>query len=98
MDGYHLQFIGMHAYWWIFWLLLIVPFFFFATPVRRRTAQLYRENPLGILQRRYASGEITTEDYEDRKARLERDLRDPQFRDPKAQPMAPGVPSGASGA
>lgn len=30
----------------------------------------------GLLQRRYAAGEITTEDYEQRKTRIERDLRD----------------------
>lgn len=68
------HFIGMHFFWWIFWLLLIVPFFFIATPVRRTTARLYREDPFGILQRRYASGEITTEEYEDRKSRIQRDL------------------------
>ncbi len=80
MDGYHYQFVGMHFFWWAFWLMLIIPFFFIATPVRRKTVQLYRENPLGILQRRYAAGELTTEDYEDRKSRIERDMRDAKFR------------------
>ena len=30
-----------------------------------------KANPLGILQRRYAAGEITTQEYEERKKRLE---------------------------
>ncbi len=77
---YHYQFIGMHFFWWVFWLMMIIPFFFIATPVRRKTVQLYRENPFGILQRRYAAGEITTEEYEDRKSRIERDLLDPKLR------------------
>jgi len=77
---YHYQFVGMHFFWWAFWLMLIIPFFFVATPVRRRTARLYREDPLGILQRRYAAGEITTAEYEDRKSRIERDMRDPKLR------------------
>ncbi len=76
MDGYHYNFIGMHFIWWVFWLILIVPLFFTATPLgRRKTAHLYGETPFGILQRRYAAGEITTEEYENRKTRIERDLR-----------------------
>lgn len=31
-----------------------------------------RETPLETLQRRYAEGEISTEEYEERKGRLER--------------------------
>ena len=67
------HFVGMHFLWWAFWLVLIIPVFTFATPIRRKTARLYRENPFGILQRRYAAGEISTEDYEERKSRIERD-------------------------
>ena len=32
-----------------------------------------RETPLDILQRRYAEGEISTEEYDEHKERLERD-------------------------
>lgn len=64
---------GMHMLWWLFWILLLVSFFSFVTPVPRKKARLNRLTPLDILQRRYAAGEITTEDYEERKARLERD-------------------------
>jgi putative membrane protein len=64
---------GMHLFWWIFWVILIVLFFAVLTPVPRKRANLYRQTPLEILQRRYAAGEITTEEYEERKGRLERD-------------------------
>ena len=64
---------GMHLFWWIFWILLIVFFFALLTPVPRKRAHLYRQTPLEILQRRYANGEITTQEYEERKSRLERD-------------------------
>jgi putative membrane protein len=65
-------FFGMHAFWWAFWLLGLIFLFSFATPVRRTT---WRElnTPLSLLQRRYAAGEITTAEYEERKAVLERD-------------------------
>ncbi len=83
MDWYGYNFVGMHLFWWMFWVMLIISFFLLATPVRRKTVRLYRENPFGILQRRYAAGEITTEEYEQRKTRIERDLRDP-----KLQPLS----------
>lgn len=53
----------------------------------RGAAIEYRENPFGILQRRYAAGDLTTEEYEDRKTRIERDLRDP-----RQWPLSPDVP------
>lgn len=61
---------GMHIFWWLFWALLIVLFFTLATPVPKHRV---RETPLEILQRRYAAGEISSEEYEERKAKLERD-------------------------
>jgi putative membrane protein len=67
------SFFGMHPLWWMFWLLLFLAMFSFAKPVSRRRARA-ESNPLAILQRRYASGELTTAEYEERKARLERDI------------------------
>jgi putative membrane protein len=63
---------GMHGYWWIFWILIWICFFSFMMPVRRTT---YRQlqSPLQVLQRRYAAGEITSEEYEERRAKLLRD-------------------------
>ncbi len=67
-DGW--GFFGMHVFWWLFWVVLILAFFSLLTPVPRHKA---RETPLQILQRRYAAGEISTQEYEERKQRLERD-------------------------
>jgi putative membrane protein len=71
----------MSFLWWIFWLALIAVFFALATPVRRSQARLY-DDPLSILRRRYAAGQLTTEEYEDRKARLEKDLAADRSRQP----------------
>lgn len=66
------NFMGMYSYWWVFWLILWICFFSFMMPVRRTT---YRQmqSPLQLLQRRYAAGEITSEEYEERRAKLLRD-------------------------
>ncbi len=66
---------GMSFIWWMFWIALIAIFFSLATPVRRGNARLY-DDPLSILRRRYASGEITTEEYEERTSRLQKDMGD----------------------
>jgi putative membrane protein len=61
---------GMHLFWWLFWLAVIAVFFAVLRPVPRHRA---RETPLQILQRRYAAGEISTDEYLERKKRLEED-------------------------
>jgi putative membrane protein len=61
---------GMHFMWWSFWLVFVVIFFVFMKPVPRNTA---RETPMQILRRRYAAGAISSEEYEERKAKLDRD-------------------------
>ena len=66
------SFIGMHLFWWIFWLGLIVIAFGTMTPVPK--SQLRSgERALDILRRRYAAGQLSTEEYEQRKMILERD-------------------------
>lgn len=66
------SFFGMHMFWWLFWIVLIGTMFATVTPVPR--SQLRSgERALDILRRRYAAGQVTTEDYERRKALLERD-------------------------
>ena len=62
----------MHMFWWIFWFGLIVVAFGTVTPVpnsRLRSG----EGALDILRRRYAAGQLSTEEYEKRKLVLERD-------------------------
>lgn len=58
---------GMHIFWWLFWIALVVVLFLPITPVSRGRRC---ETPLEVLQRRYAAGEISTEEYEERKAKL----------------------------
>ena len=72
VDGYEWMW-GMHWGWWIFWIafiLVIVLAFWRGLPGQNRSSP--GETPLEILGRRYAAGEITTEEYEERKAHLER--------------------------
>ncbi|WP_456425583.1 SHOCT domain-containing protein [Rhodocaloribacter sp.] len=68
---------GMHWGWWIFWILLIIIlvtlFWKNQTTPPGPPPESRKESPLEILKRRYAAGEISTEEYEERKARLERD-------------------------
>lgn len=71
-NGYH--FWGMHAIWWIIWIILLFWMFFtpYYVPGKKR-----KESPLDILQRRLASGEISKEEYAERKAIIERDSQKP---------------------
>jgi putative membrane protein len=65
---------GMHMYWWFFWVLIWISFFSFWMPMRRVT---YRQmqSPMQLLQRRYAAGEITSEQYEEQRAKFIRDAK-----------------------
>jgi putative membrane protein len=64
---------GMHGLWWIFWVVLVAVLVFAlcARPEGRR--QHPHETPREILRRRLANGDITPEQYEERKSLLERD-------------------------
>ncbi|MDO8778022.1 MAG: SHOCT domain-containing protein [Burkholderiaceae bacterium] len=65
---------GMHALWWIFWIVLVialVSFWGWGTYRERRGQP--RETPHEVLRRRLANGEISTEEYTQRKAVLDRD-------------------------
>jgi putative membrane protein len=63
---------GMHFFWWLFWIGLIVTTFSTVTPVPKSQMKS-GERALDILRRRYAAGQISSEDYEKRKGVLERD-------------------------
>ena len=65
-----MHFIGMHILWWLFWIIVISGFFALLTPVPRKKI---RKTPLQILEHRYAAGEIGTQEYQERRTRLERD-------------------------
>jgi putative membrane protein len=65
------HFFGMHLFWWIFWLFLFVSFFFFDVPVSKKK----KDNPMNILKKRFASGEITEDEYRQRKSVLDEDKK-----------------------
>jgi putative membrane protein len=69
-DGYH--FGGMHLIWWFIWLVFI--FWIFATPYDIPGQRKKNNSPLDILKKRFASGQITKEDYQEHRAILEKDL------------------------
>lgn len=67
-EGYH--FWGMHVVWWFIWFVFV--FWIFATPYDIPGRRMNRESPLDILKKRLASGDITKEEYEERKKMLEK--------------------------
>ncbi len=83
---YYWSFGGMHFFWWMFWVVLMFVFFSTMRPVSRRRVRFY-EHPLSVLQRRYAAGEITTQEYEERRARIENDARDLEQRSLRGLPI-----------
>ena len=52
---------GMHFIWWIIWIAVLIWILFI--PYRKSK----KESPKDILDRRYAKGEITKEQYEEQK-------------------------------
>jgi len=62
-DGYH--FGGMHLIWWFIWIAFIFLMFGWYKPVRK--TNMKKDSALDILQMRFASGEMTKEEYEERK-------------------------------
>jgi putative membrane protein len=69
--------VGMHAWWWLFWVILIGVLFASSFLKLRggsaRRQHAGRESPGAVLQRRLAAGEITPQQYEERRALLDRD-------------------------
>lgn len=61
---------GMHWGWWVFCIFVIIALVFVF--IRGLPGQFSKRSgtPLETLQRRYAAGEISTEEYEERKTRL----------------------------
>lgn len=66
------SFIGMHFIWWFVWIVFISLAFTTYTPVPKSHLRT-GVRALDILRRRYAAGQVSTEEYERRKRVLERD-------------------------
>jgi putative membrane protein len=69
---YNNSYWGMNMIWWVLWIILI--FWIFATPYNIPGQRMKNDSPLDILRKRFASGEITNEEYQDRKKILEHDI------------------------
>jgi putative membrane protein len=70
-NGYDLG--GMHGLWWIFWVALVAALVFVAVARPQGRPPPSRESPHEILRRRLTNGDITAEQYEERKKLLDRD-------------------------
>jgi len=62
----------MHFFWWLIWLMLLV--WIFAIPYNIPGQRYRKDSPLDLLQKRFASGLITTEEYNEKKKILQDDL------------------------
>ncbi|MEP6627534.1 MAG: SHOCT domain-containing protein [Ginsengibacter sp.] len=60
-NGYY--FGGMHYMWWFIWMGLL--FWIFLTPWSIPGERRRKDTPFDILQKRFASGELTKEQYEE---------------------------------
>ena len=69
-NGYHLW--GMHIIWWFIWIILLI--WIFATPYDIPGQKNKKDAPLDLLQKRFASGQITTEEYQEKKIILQKDV------------------------
>ncbi|MBU1820446.1 MAG: SHOCT domain-containing protein [Bacteroidetes bacterium] len=62
---------GMHMIWWVVWGLML--FWVFAIPYDIPGQRSRKNSPLELLQRRFASGQITNVQYEEDKKLLQND-------------------------
>ena len=65
--------VGMHAFWWLLGIALVIALVFWGLGGSTAGRVRLRETPSEMLRRRLANGEISTEEYEKRKAVLDRD-------------------------
>ncbi|MEA5260217.1 SHOCT domain-containing protein [Arcicella aquatica] len=62
---------GMHFLWWFIWVGLL--FWLFVTPYEVPGQRTKRNSAHHILQKRYAAGEITLEEYKEMRKILDND-------------------------
>ncbi len=60
---------GMHLIWWFLWIIMLV--WIFATPWNIPGQRTRKDTPLDILKKRFAAGEISKEEYEEKKKIIE---------------------------
>jgi putative membrane protein len=64
---------GMHLTWWFIWMILLI--WIFAIPYNIPYQRFRKNSPFDILRKRLASGEITNEEYQEKKKILENNYR-----------------------
>ncbi|MBW8523765.1 SHOCT domain-containing protein [Chryseobacterium chendengshani] len=62
------QFWGMHFLWWILWVVFL--FWIFAIPYNIPGQKNAKDTPLDLLDKRFASGEISKDEYQEMKSIL----------------------------
>lgn len=62
---------GMHFAWWFIWMILL--FWIFFTPYDVPGQRKRKDSPFDILQKRFVTGEISKEEYEEKRTILVRD-------------------------
>lgn len=67
---------GMNVLWWFIWIILML--WIFALPFDIPGQRKRKDNPLDILQKRFANSEITQEEYLEKRQLLEDDLFKPR--------------------
>ncbi len=68
---YYNNFWGMDIIWWIIWMVML--FWIFATPFDIPGQRRRKDNPFDILQKRFAAGQITNDEYQESKKILSAD-------------------------
>jgi len=63
---------GMNLIWWFLWIVML--FWIFAIPYDIPGQRRRKDSPLDILQKNFAAGQFTKEEYTERKKILENDL------------------------
>lgn len=56
---------GMSFIWWVLWIIMLI--WIFALPYNIPGQRNQKESALDILKKRFASGEITKEEYNEKK-------------------------------
>ena len=69
---YNNSYWGMNMIWWVIWIIMI--FWIFATPYNIPGQRMKNDSPFDILRKRFAAGEITKDEYQEKKKILENDI------------------------
>ncbi|HEY5370868.1 MAG TPA: SHOCT domain-containing protein [Hanamia sp.] len=69
---YNNSYWGMNMIWWVIWIIMI--FWIFATPYNIPGQRMKNDSPFDILRKRFAAGEITNDEYQEKRKILEDDI------------------------